>query len=102
VLAAHLPSPPPPLPIIGCDWYCSHCCINADVVGCVPCRPPCADCLRDGERVPAEYSCMDAKCDLKALCDGHTTPHKRWGHAVSVLVAEGGGVAGCPQAPTWE
>jgi hypothetical protein len=55
--------------------------------GC--CRPPCADCLRDGEQVPAGYSCMDPKCDLRPLCDGHTMPHKRWGHAVSVLVGEG-------------
>jgi hypothetical protein len=32
---------------------------------------------------------MEPKCDLKPLCDGHTMPHKRWGHTVSVLVSEG-------------
>jgi hypothetical protein len=53
------------------------------------CRPPCADCLRDGERVPAGYSCMEPKCDLKPLCDSHVGSHKRWGHVVSVLVGDG-------------
>jgi hypothetical protein len=55
----------------------------------IGCRPPCADCLRDGERVPAGYSCMELKCDLRSLCDHHCALHKRWGHAVSVLVGDG-------------
>jgi hypothetical protein len=71
----------------------------------VGCRTPCADCLRDGERVPAGYSCMEAKCDLKPLCDSHVGSHKRWGHAVTVLVADDGapghstllGVTHCPK-----
>jgi hypothetical protein len=33
---------------------------------------------------------METKCDLRPLCDGHTVPHKRWGHVVSVLVGDGG------------
>jgi hypothetical protein len=53
------------------------------------CRPPCADCLRDGEQVLAGYSCMEPKCDLKSLCDHHCALHKRGGHVVSVLVGEG-------------
>jgi hypothetical protein len=32
---------------------------------------------------------MEPSCDLKPLCDGHTMPHKRWGHVVSLLVGEG-------------
>ena len=52
----------------------------------VGCRSQCADCLRDGEQVPAGYSCLEPKCDLKPVCDGHSILHKRWGHAVSVLV----------------
>ncbi len=39
--------------------------------------------------MPAGYSCMEPKCDLRPLCDGHTTSHKHWGHIVSVLVGEG-------------
>ena len=54
----------------------------------IGCRPPCADCLRDGERVPADYSCMEPKCDLKSLCDHHCALHKRWGHVVGVLVGD--------------
>ncbi len=53
------------------------------------CRPPpCGDCARDGESTPAEYTCCEAKCDLKALCDAHIIAHKRWGHSVSVLVPD--------------
>jgi hypothetical protein len=43
----------------------------------------------------AEYTCCEAKCDLKALCDAHIIAHKRWGHTVSVLVADDG-AAGAP------
>jgi hypothetical protein len=58
--------------------------------GCCGVRrpPPCADCIRDGESTPAEYTCCEAKCDLKALCDVHILAHKRWGHPVSLLVPE--------------
>ncbi len=56
---------------------------------CVHCRPPpCADCVVFGESTPAEYTCCEAKCDLKALCAEHVAAHKRWGHAVSVLVPD--------------
>ncbi len=56
---------------------------------CAHCRPPpCADCLVFGKSVPAEYTCCEGECDLKALCDAHIVAHKRWGHAVSVLVPD--------------
>ena len=32
---------------------------------------------------------MDADCDLKALCAGHVTAHRGWGHVVTVLVGAG-------------
>jgi hypothetical protein len=58
-------------------------------VVCVHCRPPpCADCARDGESTPAEYTCCEDKCELKALCGAHVTAHRQWGHAVSVLVPD--------------
>jgi hypothetical protein len=58
---------------------------------CIGRRSLCADCLRDGERTPAGYSCMEPKCDLKPLCDCHCALrlHKRCSHVVSVLVGEG-------------
>ena len=39
-----------------------------------------------GFDIPAEYSCLDAACDLKPLCVGHVIPHRMWGHGVAVLV----------------
>jgi hypothetical protein len=42
---------------------------------------------------------MEPSCDLRPLCDGHTMPHKRWGHVVSVLVA-GGDNDGAPAPST--
>jgi hypothetical protein len=68
-------------------------------VVCVHCRPhPCADCHVFGESTPAEYTCCEAKCDLKALCDAHIIAHKRWGHAVSVLVPDDATGAPTPDA----
>ena len=32
---------------------------------------------------------MDADCDLKALCAGHVTAHRGWGHVVTVQVGAG-------------
>jgi hypothetical protein len=70
-------------------------CLDADRTVCcawvvyVHCRPPpCADCARDGESTPAEYTCCQDKCDLKALCGAHVTAHRQWGHTVSVLVPD--------------
>ena len=40
---------------------------------------------------------MEPKCDLRPLCDHHCALHKRWGHAVCVLVGEGDA---CPGAST--
>ena len=57
----------------------------------------------------AQYCCLEPKCDLKPVCEGHTTSHVRWGHPVSVLVGDGCvpgapspnsllGVTHCPKA----
>ncbi len=54
--------------------------------GGIGCRPLCADCNEAGYAIAAGYSCMDPKCDLRPLCDSHVGSHKRWGHAVSLLV----------------
>jgi hypothetical protein len=51
-----------------------------------------------GESTPAEYTCCEAKCDLKALCAEHVSAHKRWGHAVSVLVPDDATGAPTPDA----
>jgi hypothetical protein len=68
------------------------CCGRGWRVHCRP--PPCADCIGYGESTPAEYTCCEAKCDLKALCDAHIIAHKRWGHAVSVLVPDNDAAGG--------
>jgi hypothetical protein len=72
------------------------CCGRGSRVHCRP--PPCADCLVFGESTPAEYTCCEDKCDLKALCGAHVTVHHQWGHAVSVLVPDD--AAGAPSPDT--
>jgi hypothetical protein len=64
----------------------------------------CVDCARDGVSEPATWECHEAKCDLKALCDAHIMLHRKWGHPVGVLTAEGGppsdamlGATHCPK-----
>ena len=42
---------------------------------------------------------MDPSCDLRPLCDSHVGSHKRWGHAVCVLVG-GGDNDGAPAPST--
>jgi len=47
-------------------------------------REPCEECAAAGHDISAEYTCTEDACSLKALCDGHATSHKRWGHLVTV------------------
>jgi hypothetical protein len=46
----------------------------------------CADCARDGHVATAKYTCLEDKCQMKALCAGHSLIHKQWGHGVCVFV----------------
>ena len=48
------------------------------------------ECTAAGFAIPAEYTCVDAGCDLRALCAAHVVLHRQWGHGVTVLVATGG------------
>ena len=50
-------------------------------------RVDCVECTAAGFPIPADYSCMDPGCDLKALCAVHVMAHRQWGHAVTVLIA---------------
>ena len=58
----------------------------------------CEECRAAGHDIPAEYTCTEDACSLKALCDAHAASHKRWGHLVAVHTPECG-TAGPASAP---
>lgn len=55
--------------------------------------------MLSGYTEPAEYTCLDALCDLKLLCSAHVLLHKRRGHAVTLQVGNGDGDGGGDKAP---